>query len=281
MTQSPASPASVQGSAESREPRVWQSGGGRRIVLAFAFLLLLPFYVSLGPMLFQRASRGLVLDTMALLALALAFSALMALILQQLIHAVRTRVALDTTGINMTVPVVGLRGPFFLFRYATTAIPYADIAGVETRSEAYGGTLAPILLTSTRLTTKSGQGHVLGYVNANETEAQIPFTEIGSEIAARAGVRVIDQGVVHRSVKGRVFGIANTTIDQTKVSGAEIETLNMAHTRNLRLLVGALALLVVGGITLDFATASRASFAEMGAGLANPAKGAVAPPKKK
>ena len=40
-------------------------------------------------------------------------------------------------------------------------------------------------------------------------------------------------------------------------------------------MIGALALLVVGGITLDVATASRTSFAEMGAGLAKPQ------PKKK
>ena len=38
----------------------WQSGGGRRIVLAFAFLLLLPFYASLGPMLVQRITRGFI-----------------------------------------------------------------------------------------------------------------------------------------------------------------------------------------------------------------------------
>lgn len=265
--------------ASTTETRTWTSGGGRRIFLAFAFLLLLPFYASLGPMLFQRASRSLVGDTVTLAIFALAFSALMALILQQLMHAVRTRVALGSTSLKATVPVVAKRGPFGLFRFTTREIPFNEIVGVDTRNEVYGGTLAPILLTSTRITTKDGNSLVLGYTNTNDHEAQVPYPDIGAELAARAGLKVIDHGTVARSLQGRMLGMIAT--DNTPLPQARIDAINAGHTRNLRILVGALALLVIGGITVDFATASRTSFAEMGAGLQSPQKGAPAAPAKK
>jgi hypothetical protein len=280
-TSNSAPPTTPVAPVDAGQTRIWRSGGGRRVVLAFVFLLLLPFYGSLGPMLFQRASRGLVGDSLALLLLALAFTALMLLILQQLVHAVRARVALDASGVTLTVPVVSKRGPFFLFRYDSREIPYGQIAGVETRSEVYGGSLAPILLKATRLNMKDGQSVVLGYVNANEVEAQMPYPDIGQAIAARAGVAMKDQGVVHRSMQRRMLGIVSPPEENARVSETEIASLNRAHTRNLRVLVGCLALLVIGGIALDFATASRASYAEMGAGMANPARGAQPAPKRR
>lgn len=253
------------------EQLAWRSGGGRRIVLAFAFLLLLPFYVSIGPMLFQRLAHGLVGDAISLGLLGLVFTALMGLVLYQLVHAVRTKVAVDGAGIAMTVPTAGARGPFTLRGYTTRNIAHSDIATVETRSEVYGGSLAPVLLTSTRLTTKDGQHVVLGYTNANDQDNQIPYPAIGAEIAKRAGLEVKDHGVVRRSLQKRVLGLASTADEKAVLPAEEIAAINAAHTRNMRLLVTALALLVIGGIALDFATASRTGFAGMGAGLSEPA----------
>jgi hypothetical protein len=240
---------------------------------------LLPFYASLGPMLFHRASRGFVGDTISLALFALTFTAVMALILQQLIHAVRTRVTLTDQSLKVTVPAVGARGPFGNVRFITRDIPMSDIAGIDTRNEVYGGTLAPILLTSTRVNIKDGNSVVLGYTNANDQDAQMPYPMIGAEVAKRAGVKVTDHGTVARSLRSRIMSAVST--DSTPLPQAQIDTINANHTRNLRLLVGALALLVIGGITVDFATASRTSFAEMGAGLQSPQKGAPAAPAKK
>jgi hypothetical protein len=238
---------------------VWHGGNVRRLVLAFAFLLLLPFYASIGPMLYQRVSHGLIADAVSLGVLGLVFSTLMGLILHQLVHAVRTRVAVDSAATALIVPTTGKRGPFSVSGYTKREIPHTDVAAVETRSEVYGGALAPVLLTSTRLTTKDGQHVVLGYTNANDQDDQIPYPAIGAEIARRAGVTMADHGVVRRSLQ------------KAALPAEEIAAINAAHTRNMRLLVAALALLVLGGITLDFATASRTGFAGMGTGLAEPA----------
>ncbi len=264
---------------DTPERQVWSSGGGRRIVLSFAFLLLLPFYASLGPMLFQRASRGLVGDTVALGLLALAFTALMALLLQQLVHAVRTRVEVDGQSTKLTVPDGGRRGPLFQFRYITKDIPHTDITAVDTRSEVYGGSLLPVLLKSTRLTTKSGEQIVLGYTNVNDPEDQIPYPHIGAGIAKRAGLVVTDHGVVRRSLQKRVLGIAAANDEDQPLPPSDIAAMNASHTRNLRLVTAALVLLVIGGISLDFVTASRTSFAEMGAGLTRTASEKPGPEK--
>lgn len=260
----------------SGDHTVWHGGNARRLVLAFTFLLLLPFYASIGPMLFQRVSRGLIGDAISLGLLGLVFTALMGLILHQLIHAVKTRVAVDSTGTTLIVPTTGRRGPFAVRGYTSRTVPHADVVAVDTRSEVYGGSLAPMLVTSTRLTTKDGQHVVLGYTNANDADDQIPYPAIGATIAALAGVTMKDHGVVRRSLQKRVLGIASTAEESAKVPPDEIATINAAHTRNMRLIIAALALLVVGGITFDFATASRTGFAGMGAGLSEPA-----PAKKK
>lgn len=271
--------ANAQVSTGDRQ--VWSSGGTRRIMLVFAFLLLLPFYASIGPMLFQRISRGLIGDTIALGVLGIAFSALMLLLLQQVVHAVRTRVVVDKDNTSLTVPDGGRRGPFFLFKYLDRKVPHADVAAVDTRSEVYGGSLAPILVRSTRLQTKAGEHIVLGFTNVNDQEDQIPYPEIGAEIARRAGVPVTDHGVVHRSVQKRVLGAASTADENRPLSEAEIAALNASHGRNLRWLIVVLAILVAGGIGIDFIQSYTSSYAQMGAGLGKPATSTPAAPKKK
>jgi ornithine cyclodeaminase/alanine dehydrogenase-like protein (mu-crystallin family) len=262
-------------SVNRHETRTWQSGGGRRIVLAFAFLILLPFYASLGPMLFQRISRGFVGDTISLVILAAAFTALMALILQQLVHAVRTRITLDADGIAATVPKVGARGPFFLLGYDTRSMPYSDVAGIDQRNEVYGGSLLPVLLTSTQVVSKSGPPLVLGYTNASDSDPQFPFPEIGREIAARTGTQLTDHGTVHRSLRNRIAGIMSAIDQDVPLPQTEIDAINAAHRRNIRGLVAVLAVLVIGGISLDVFTASRTSYAAMGAGLTGAEKPAA------
>ena len=44
--------------ASSRERTVYAAGGGRKFAFSFIFLILLPFFISLPPMLFWRISQG-------------------------------------------------------------------------------------------------------------------------------------------------------------------------------------------------------------------------------
>jgi hypothetical protein len=255
-------PAAARGSTLPRT--VWEASGGTRIALSFVFLVLVPFYASIGPMLYQRISRGLVGDTIWLGLIGLAFTAIMVLILSRLIYAVRGRVELGETAVKLVLPAVR-RGPFTLFRFNKREIPYADITAIDTRSEVYGGTLAPVMLTSTRLTTKDGQHLVLGYNDRLDRQTIFPFPEIGAAIAERAGTRVNDHGAVQRSISKRISGALSSAAENVPLDQGTIERINTAHARNVKYAIIGLVVLVVGGIAIDVFTASRTGYASLGA----------------
>ena len=91
--------------AESRRT-VYAASGGRKFAFCFVFLLLLPFFVSLAPMLFWRVSQGHWHGTFGLVVLGAAFAFIMLLLLVELIHSLRSRVEIGATAVRM-VPKIG------------------------------------------------------------------------------------------------------------------------------------------------------------------------------
>jgi hypothetical protein len=252
------------------ERLVYEAGGGRKTVLAVAFLILLPFWVSLFPMLIQRLIHGLWFDTIGLMLFSAIFTGLMALIGIQLYHSVRSRVELGETAVRVTLPQGSGAQP--MLRFVNREIPYAEIEAVETRSVLFGNALAPVLLRATRLRTRDGKHVRLGNVNEDNIDAALPFPEIGHRIAERAGCSVIDGGTVRRSIEKRVLGLfkRKTAIEESPpVTEADMALIKSRHTRAMQYLVAIMAVLVVGGIAIDVFTAPRTSFA--GPGAAAPA----------
>ncbi len=250
--------------------RVWRAGGGMRTALAFAALILLPFYVSVGPMLAQRLRAGLWTDTIALGVLGAAFTVLMGLLALRLVHAVRARIEVGEHGVRYVLPNAASTIP--LWHFNTGDIPYDRIQSVETRREIFGGRLAPTFVRATRLITRDGQKIVLGYVNEGNQDQTFPFPEIGAEIAKRAGINVADRGTVRRSLKKRALGLTSAAPDNTSVPEAEIATIRALHRRSMIALIAGLLALVVGGIALDATIGPRSSYADIG-GAAPAAKG--------
>jgi hypothetical protein len=242
---------------------VYAASGLRKVTLSFVILLLLPFWISLGPMLFQRVRGGLIGESIAFAMFAVAFTAVLAMLVLQLVHSVRSRAELGPDALSLTLPIADNARPRFAFQSKT--IPYADVVGVETRGEIYGGVLAPVLLRATRVRTRDGRATVLGYVNDGNVDAAFPFTEIGAEVARRAGINVADRGIVRRSVRKRVLGLATDDNENTPVPAEEIAAINARHASAVRWIVAGLALLVVSGITIDVMTASDTTFATLGA----------------
>ena len=228
---------------------VYKAGGGRATTFSFIFLLLLPFFVSLGPMLATRVSHGLWDGTVGLALLAVAFVALMFLILAELIYSIRARIELGERSLRTTLPAG--RGPTPLLRYARQDIPYDGIAAVETRCEVYGGALAPVMLRGVRLLTKDGIAVPLGTLNEANADPAFPLTEIAEEIARRAGVCVLDRGVVRRSVPRRMLGLVSSEADRAPVTAEMLTALNRRHRIVMLGLVAALSALVGIGIVSD------------------------------
>ncbi len=243
--------ASTVTPAPKPEQTVYESGAGRKLAFSFIFLLLLPFFISLPPMLFWRLSQGQWLDTIGLMILAAGFTFVMVLVIVELMHSLRARVELGEKSVKMTLP--SGRGPTPVVRYATHDISYDQIQAVETRREIYGGSVAPVLLKGARLILKDGSKVPLGYVSEANTDPCLPFPEIARQIAERAGLSVNDRGNVRRSVQKKFFGFKKEIVDEEEgpVEEAEIEALNKSHHRWVMRLIGLLAVLVVLGIALD------------------------------
>ena len=251
---------------------VYRAGTGKRALLALTFLLLLPFFVSLGPMLYQRLSHGLIGDAAGFGVFALAFTALMALIAGQLVHSIRSRVELGERSVSMVLPKVQRGLPMPTFR--TIEIPYDQVQQVETRSEVYASRLLPTVLKSTRITTRDGNRLVLGLVNEHNVDQAFPFPEIGGKIAARAGIVVADRGMVRRSIPGRLLGSTAAPADNVPLTETEIAGITRRHRRNGWLLVALLAALTIAGIGYDWLEANPTTFASLrdivGIGSARP-----------
>ncbi len=252
--------------ARTPERVVYEAGPGRKTLLSLAFLILLPFYASLPAMLVMRLMHGLWFDTIGLIIFSLAFTVLMALLGVQLYHSLRSRVVLGDTFIKLTLPQGSGATP--MLRFVTKEIPYDQIKAVETRSVLFGRTLAPVLLRATRLVTKDGQHVRLGNVNEDNVDQALPFPEIGAKIAARAGVSVVDGGMVRRSIEKRMLGLVGRKTPpeaSPPLTEAEIAELNSRHSRAIKYLVAGMAALVMVGIAVDVLTAPRTSFATAGA----------------
>jgi hypothetical protein len=230
---------------------LYAAGGARKFAFSFLFILLLPFYVSLPPMLFWRVAQGHWNGTFGLVVLAVAFTFIMFLILVELMQSLRSRVELGDTSVKLTLP--SGRGPTPILRYRSSEISYADIAAVETRREVYGGSVAPVLLRGARVLLKDGSAVKLGYVSEANADPAFPYPEIAAQIARRAGVPVHDHGTVRRSVHKKYLGMSQALIKEPEapVGDFEIVALNHAHERWMMRLVWLLAGLVVAGIALD------------------------------
>jgi hypothetical protein len=237
--------------APKPERTVYAAGGGRKFAFSFVFLLLLPFFISLPPMLFWRISQGHWQGTPGLVVLAAAFTFIMVLLFIELMHSLMTRIELGDTSVKMTLPAG--RGPTPIVRYRSHDIPYGEIKAVETRREIYGGSIAPVLLQGARLILKDDTPVKLGYVSEANSDPCFPYPEIAQKIADRAGLKVEHRGNVRRSLQKKYLGLKQglLTPGDGDVAEAEIEALNKSHRRWVMRLITLLVGLVVVGIALD------------------------------
>jgi len=226
----------------------YECGAGRKLFFSFAFILLLPFYISLPAMLFQRISSGLWVDTWQLSLLAVLFTILMALIVFELIFSLRAKVDIGEKSVAFTLPSGG-GGTVPVIFYESRDIPYEDIQSVEQRCEILGGRYAPMMMCTVRLILKDGETIMLGRTNEKDDDPKFPFPIIAQQIAKRVGEEVVDRGNVMMSFPRRILGLS----DQNKLEPEqEIAQLNSQHNVFLVLLSTLLVILLLLGIAGDF-----------------------------
>ena len=247
-----ASAAPVVSELSPPERTIYGATGGRKTIFCFIFLILLPFFVSIPPMIFNRIQHGLMLENWGFLILALAFAALMFLVLIELIFSLRARVELLPETVRMTLPAG--RGPTPMLRYKSYEVPYDQVHAVETRREIYGGAMVPVLLKGARVITKDGSIIPLGYVSEANVDPAFPFPAIAKQIAVRARLPLIDRGNVRRSVRSKMMGIKSGDAQAdaaSMVDDKQLDALNRSHRNFVLGLIGVLVVLIAIGIVDD------------------------------
>ena len=245
--------AALAAPIKKHERTVYAAGGGRKFAFAFVFLILLPFFISLPPMLFWRLSQGVWTGTFGLLVLAAGFTVIMFLLFIEVMHSLMTRIELGENSVKMTLPAG--RGPTPIVRYRSHDIPYDQVKAVETRREIYGGSMAPVLLQGARLVLKDDSAVKLGYVSEANSDPCFPYPEIAQKIAERSGLQVEHKGNVRRSLQKKYFGLKKEFLAEAagEVPEAEIEALNKSHRKWVMRIISLLVGLMVVGIALDIA----------------------------
>lgn len=235
------------------------AGEGKRVALALALLALLPFAVSLPVMIAQRIAHGLMFDLPALIVFGLALLFVMALLLVQLTHAVRARLLLGERAFTFTLPRG--RGSAPMLHYMRQTIPYSEIAEVELRRELFGGALMPVVLQGAHVITKKGVDVRLGYVSETNADDDFPFDRIARQLAERAGVRLVEEDGVWRTLHSKAQARAAGLIagDAKRVEPAELERLNRNHRRFGLAVVNIVLAVLLVGIAMDIADQSRAA----------------------
>ena len=226
----------------------YEASGARKTLLSIAFIVLLPFYVSLPAMLIQRMSAGLWKDTVGLGLLALGFTAIMVILFLQLMFALRARVDIGEKAVALNLPAG--QGPTPKLRYKKSRIAFDDVLAVQARSEVYGAPLAPVLLRGARIVTKDGDLISLGFVNEHDVDT-FPVLGIAHQIAERCGIAVDDQGAVRRSVHAKAMGLLHQPDQDTPLTQEEKDAVNRQHRRVMIGVIGFMALLIAIGITMD------------------------------
>ena len=225
--------------------------GGRKTALSFLMLILLPFFASLPIMLYQRIETGLWFDTGQLAIVGAFFAVLMLLLCIQLMFSLRARLSLGDKAVTFTLP--SGRGPTPMLRYVSHDVPYASIKEVELRREVFGGRWAPVLLQGAHLITKDNRDIPLGYVSEANVDPAFPYPVIAQQIAARAGVPLVDEGSIWRTLRKRTKATALGLLpgETYLVPDSELVALNTSHRRMILLLVNGLVALVAVCIALD------------------------------
>ncbi len=245
---------------------VYEASGGRKTFFSFVFLILLPFFASLPAMIYTRIIHGLWIDSVGLAIFAFCFTAVMFLLLVELMMSLRSRVVVGSKGVKMTIP--SGRGPTPMLRYRSHKMDYDEIQSVETRREVYGGSIAPVLMKGARITKKDGETVKLGYVSEANVDPAFPYPVIAKHIADRARLPLIDRGSVHRSARAKFLGLrargaagdtnagssSSSNVSDDTIDDAQIAELNNRHRSVMLGLLGVLATLLVLGIAADFAS---------------------------
>jgi len=173
---------------------LYKSTRGYRGILSATFFVIVLFMVNALAGAIWLATHNLRTDSVIFV---LMFATAAVLLLYAgvfLFAASHSEVKLGPDKATLVLP--NWRGPTPLFPYTETELSYADLASIETRGEIYRYFILPVSVQSACLVRKDGKRLTLGYIRHNSLDPAMPFHTIAEDLAKRAGVPLVDRGIV-------------------------------------------------------------------------------------
>ena len=215
----------------------WRYSLVARIVLGFipafifgvaAFLFSMQFTVGAG----DRVT-GLILDAVTLAVVALAVFMTFGLI-----AAVRTRIGIDGTFLDATVPAG--HNALLVPHFRTIRLPVAEIGSVERRVEISSILGLSSMRDSLSIVTTGGERIGL-FSNTNGAINILPIDEIAAGIASAAGLAITDAGTVTTKSQG-LYGAASSSWNEPALDPESAGKAKQLAVRTLQILVGLMTL---------------------------------------
>jgi hypothetical protein len=232
--------ASAEVPAESLD---YKAPRGLQTILGAAFFLTLLFMVNSIAGAIWLATRNLPVDAAIFFAMFLVGSVLLFYAGIFLFAASHSEVRIGADKATFVLP--NWRGPTPLFPYTECRVPFKDLAAVETRAEVYRYFVIPVVVRSASLVRKDGARITLGYVPDDPQDPWIPFHTVAEQIAAKAGVPVVDKGVVECQPGLRALIQDEPGWDAPAIGAERLEALRRSERIGWTAFFGLIALLAV------------------------------------
>lgn len=222
---------------------------GLQTILSVTFFLILLFMVNAIAGAVWLATRNLQADAIIFSVMFVIGAVLLFYAGIFLFAASHSEVHLGDDTATMVLP--NWRGPTPFFPYTECQVPYKDLAAVETRSEVYRYVALPVIVQSACLVRTDGRRLTLGYVQERPQDPWIPFHTIAEQIAEKAGVAVVNRGVVQGTTGLRALIQDEPAWDAPEIAPERLEKIRKSEKMGWTILVALVAIVAVGSIAFQ------------------------------
>lgn len=219
---------------------------GLQTILSVTFFIIMLFMVNALAGALWLATHNLQTDSLIFFLMFVTGAVLLLYAGIFLFAASHSEVHLGPDKATLVLP--NWRGPTPLFPYTESEVPYKDLAAVETRGEIYRYLVLPVIVQSACLVRKDGKRLTLGYVRENPEDPSMPFHTIAGEIAKRAGVPLVDKGIVEGNRGLRALVQDEPGWDAPQLPPERLDALRRMESIGWRVLIATLGIAVLAAI---------------------------------
>ncbi len=219
---------------------------GLQTILSVTFFIIMLFMVNALAGALWLATHNLQTDSLIFFLMFVTGAVLLLYAGIFLFAASHSEVHLGPDKATLVLP--NWRGPTPLFPYTESEVPYKDLAAVETRGEIYRYLVLPVIVQSACLVRKDGKRLTLGYVRENPEDPSMPFHTIAGEIAKRAGVPLVDKGIVEGNRGLRALIQDEPGWDAPQLAPERLDALRRMESIGWRVLIATLGIAVLAAI---------------------------------